>query len=76
MKSQFAELYEKSIHPIQEGDVVKGKIVAIRNREAVVDIGYKSEGILAFEEFSDASEIQMDAEIDVLFEGFDDELRK
>ncbi len=73
MTSQFAELYEKTLHTFEEGDVVKGKIVGIRNREVMVDIGYKSEGILLIEEFTDPSEVQLDAEIDVLFEGFDDE---
>ncbi|HXV28105.1 MAG TPA: 30S ribosomal protein S1 [bacterium] len=73
MKSQFAELYEKTLRDFQEGEVVKGKVVGIRNREVMVDIGYKSEGILSIEEFTDPAEIQLEAEIDVLFEGFDDE---
>jgi small subunit ribosomal protein S1 len=73
MKSQFAELYEKNIHHFQEGDVVKGKVVAIRGREVLVDIGYKAEGILGLEEFSGSEEVQVGKELDVLFEGFDDE---
>lgn len=73
MKSQFAELYEKSIRDFQEGDVVKGIVVAIRGRDVVIDISYKAEGVLSLEEFSDPSEVQLGAEIDVLFESFDDE---
>lgn len=73
MSSQFAELYEKTIQDIQEGDVVKGTIVAIRPREVLVDISYKSEGVLSIDEFSDPSEIKIGAEINVLFESFDDE---
>lgn len=73
MSSQFAELYEKSIQSFQEGDVVKGKVVAIRGNEVIVDIGYKAEGILHLDEFTDADEIKEGVEMDVLFESFDDE---
>lgn len=73
MSSQFSDLYEKTIQNFQEGEVVKGKIVAIRQNEVVVDIGYKAEGILSRDEFSDPSEVQEGNEIDVLFESFDDE---
>ena len=73
MKSQFEELYEKSVQQFQEGDVVKGKVVAIHGKEIVIDIGYKSEGILSLDEFTDPSEAQLGMEMDVLFEGFDDE---
>ena len=70
MNSQFAELYEKSIRVYEEGDIVKGTIVAVRSREVVIDIGYKSEGILPLDEFSNPSEVTVGMELDVLFETF------
>src|SRR5690348_3441301 len=73
MSSQFADLYEKTIQNFQEGDVVRGKIVAIRPKEVVIDIGYKAEGVLSLDEFTDASEVQLGGELDVLFESFEDE---
>ncbi len=74
MSSQFADLYEKTIQStFQEGDVVRGKVVGIRGREVIVDIGYKAEGVLPLEEFTDPNETQIGAELDVLFESFDDE---
>ncbi len=73
MGSQFADLYEKTIHIFQEGDVVKGKVVAIRGKEVIVDIGYKAEGVLSLDEFPDPSEVCVGAETDVLFESFLDE---
>ena len=73
MSSQFSELYEKSIQNFQEGEVIKGTIVAVRNREAVVDINYKAEGVLHLDEFMDPSQVKVGMEIDVLFENFDDE---
>ena len=69
----FAELYEKTLKPISEGQIVKGKVISIRGREAIVDIGYKSEGILRLDEFNDPSSIKVGDEIEVLFESLDDE---
>ncbi len=51
MSSSFADLYEKTLQTFQEGDVVKGKVVGIRGKEVIVDIGYKAEGILEMDEF-------------------------
>lgn len=73
MESQFAELYEKTLHTFQEGEVVKGTIVAVRSKDVVVDIGYKAEGILSLDEFLDRNEIKVGQKIDVLFECFEDE---
>lgn len=73
MSSQFSDLYEKTIQNFEEGEVVKGKIVAIRGREVLVDIGYKAEGILEIDEFADPSELKVGMEMDVLFEQFNDE---
>ncbi|MBI3313363.1 MAG: 30S ribosomal protein S1 [Candidatus Omnitrophica bacterium] len=73
MVSQFAELYEKNMQDFQEGNLVKGKIVAIRGREVIIDIGFKAEGILNLDEFTDPDAVQVGVEMEVLFESFDDE---
>ncbi len=73
MSQPFAELVNHTFQIFQEGDIVRGRIIAVREREVLVDIGYKSEGILLREEFADPSEIQIGNELDVLFESFDDE---
>src|SRR5437763_17052734 len=38
--------YDPTLHPFQEGDVVTGHVVRIDNDEVLVDIGYKSEGVI------------------------------
>lgn len=73
MSSQFSELYEKSLRTFQEGDVVRGKVVAIRNKEVIIDIGYKAEGVLPLDEFTESGEVYVGLEMDVLFESFQDE---
>jgi small subunit ribosomal protein S1 len=44
--------YDATIHPFQEGDVVTGHVVRIDNDEVLVDIGYKSEGVIPSGELS------------------------
>jgi len=72
MQSQFAELYEKSFQSIMPGDVVTGTVIQLRQKDVVVDIGYKAEGILPLDEFSDPQSLAVGQEVEVLFEGFDD----
>lgn len=73
MVSQFSELFEKSFQEFQEGEIVKGKVIEVREKEIVVDIGYKAEGILSLDEFMDPSVLKVGSEIEVMFESFDDE---
>ncbi len=50
----FMELYEESLKGIQEGKVVKGQIVQVDKEYVLVDIGYKSEGMIEIAEFFDS----------------------
>jgi small subunit ribosomal protein S1 len=72
-QSVMAEFYDKSVRNVKEGEIVKGKIVALTAEEAVVDIGFKSEGFVSLEEFRNKEEIKLDQEIDVLVESIEDE---
>jgi len=65
--------YAKGITTLAEGEIIQGKIVSITGKEVLVDIGYKSEGILALEEFDDPSDVKVDDEINVLLEKKEDE---
>ncbi len=69
----FDKLYEETIKNFTEGQIVKGKVVAIWTKEALIDIGYKSEGLLNLEEFPDPSALKVGDEIEVLFESLEDE---
>jgi len=51
---QFMELYEESLKSMQEGKVVKGEIVQIDKEFVLVDIGFKSEGQIRADEFTDS----------------------
>ena len=65
---QMQELIAKSIRDFKEGSIVKGRILEIRPREVLVDIGYKSEGAIPLSEFDDIETLQVGDEVEVLLE--------
>ena len=50
----LTSLYEKMVMEFREGEIVKGKIIAIGDKEISVDIGFKSEGTVSTDEFGAA----------------------
>ncbi len=54
------------------GEIVKGRIIELRGKEALVDIGYKSEGVVPGNEFDDIKTVKVGDEIDVLIEKLED----
>jgi small subunit ribosomal protein S1 len=58
---------------IEEGEVVRGRVVEVRDSEILVDIGYKSEGTIAIEEFRHAGSLpKVGEEIEVYLESKED----
>jgi small subunit ribosomal protein S1 len=58
---------------IEEGEVVRGRVVEVRDSEILVDIGYKSEGTIAMEEFRHAGSLpKVGDEIEVYLESKED----
>ncbi|MDA8106082.1 MAG: 30S ribosomal protein S1 [Nitrospiraceae bacterium] len=51
--NEMEKLYAESFHSIEEGAVLSGKVVAIKPDGVIVDIGYKTEGVIRIEEFTD-----------------------
>ena len=66
--ANLKELIADSIKNYREGSIIKGTILAIRPREFLVDIGYKSEGIIPTTEFENPEEVEIGDEIEVLLE--------
>jgi small subunit ribosomal protein S1 len=64
--------YDATLHPFQEGDVVTGQVVRIDNDEVLVDIGYKSEGVIPASELSirksvdPSEEVSLGEQVDAL----------
>jgi small subunit ribosomal protein S1 len=75
-ETQFQEmmaLYDESISGIEEGQIVKGRIVSLGPNEVMVDIGFKSEGAVPIKEFTDPSAIQIGQDIEVFLESVEDQ---
>ena len=49
--AEMQEIYEQSFRDIVEGDIIKGTILELRDDAVLVDIGYKSEGLIPLREF-------------------------
>ena len=62
------DVMSKPMPDFREGSIVKGRILEVRPREVLVDIGYKSEGVIALNEFEDVENLEVGDEVDVLLE--------
>jgi small subunit ribosomal protein S1 len=68
--------YENSFKNLQEGQIIRGRVLAITPSEVIVDIGYKSEGIISLAEFTDFSgnvTVHEGDAVDVLLERTEDQ---
>jgi len=66
------QLYNQSIKLIREGDVIKGRIVSIKPKEVLVDVSFKSEGVVSSAEFS-KDDLQVGKEIDFFVESIEND---
>ena len=65
---QMQDVMSKPMPDFREGSIVKGRILEVRPREVLVDIGYKSEGVIPLSEFEDVENLEVGDEVDVLLE--------
>jgi small subunit ribosomal protein S1 len=72
---QLLDIYEKKMASFSEGDIVHGRVLKVTPSEAIVDIGYKSEGLLPISEVTDYRgdvRVKPGDEIDVYLERLED----
>ena len=72
-ESEMAKLYEETLQDFVEGSIIKGSVLEVRNNEVLIDIGYKSEGIIAGVEFGDLSQLNPGDTFDVLLSEIEDD---
>ncbi len=68
----LSQLYNKTLSKVNEGDIVSGKILDVSEKEVIVDIGFKSEGIMPLDEFDNADDIKPGDTIEVYLEKIED----
>jgi small subunit ribosomal protein S1 len=69
---QLEKMYVGTLNRISEGEIVRGRIVTIRDDTVAVDIGFKSEGLISKTEFSNVDELNVGDEIEVVLENVED----
>ena len=62
------EAMKQSATRFAQGEIVKGTVIELRKNEVLVDIGYKSEGVIPGNEFIDLKSVKVGDQIDVLIE--------
>jgi len=72
VSSELSEAYFSSIKELKEGEVVTGRIISANPTEVIVDVGYKSEGVILRDEFKGVDIDSLD-KIDVYIENVEDE---
>ena len=72
-EESMEDWFNRGVGDIEEGEVVRGRVVEVRDSEVLVDIGYKSEGTIAMEEFRHADTLpKVGDEIEVYLESKED----
>ena len=70
---QMMDMYNGTLASIEEGEIVKSKVLEIRDNLVVLDIGFKSEGTIPLEEFKDLPDLKPGDEVEVLLEHLEDQ---
>jgi small subunit ribosomal protein S1 len=71
-RDRLEQMYETTISPVQEKEVVKGIVVGITDREVILNIGFKSDGIVSSNEFRDLPGMKIGDEVEVYVENQED----
>ncbi len=66
------ELYDKTLSQIHDQEVVEGTVVSINKREVVVNIGYKSDGVIPYAEFRYNPDLKVGDKVEVFIENQED----
>jgi small subunit ribosomal protein S1 len=72
---KLLDLYDESMRNLTEGEIVPGRVIGVTSNAVIVDVGYKSEGLIPIEEFTDREgrlTVQVGEEVDVLLEKTED----
>ena len=71
-KEEIAEAYDKTLSNVNVGEVVEGTVTGITKREVLVNIGYKSEGVIPVSEFRYNPDLKVGDKIEVYVESAED----
>ena len=67
-RAALYEMYAPSLQSLGEGEIVRGTVLHISDSEVLVDVGFKSEGVINLSEFANRDEIKVGDEVEVFLE--------
>ena len=71
-RATLAKLYEETLTPVREYEVVKGTVVGIHNQDIIINIDSKSDGLIPLAEFRDLPNLKPGDQVDVYVEEQED----
>ena len=71
-KSDLEEIYNGSLNSLNDNDVLVGRVVRLTDKEAIVDINFKSEGVISLNEFRYNQGLQVGDEVEVMVDRRED----
>ena len=72
ISDELKSKYESSLAEISENQVIKGRVIGMNDHVIIIDIGFKSEGMIGREEFSDGTLPKIGDQIDIYLERLED----
>ncbi len=67
-KAQMEAMYAGTLSEITEKEVIKGVVVGVNDKDVIINIGFKSDGLVPLSEFRDLASIKVGDEVDVFIE--------
>lgn len=71
-REKLEALYEGTLSSVTKGEIVTGKVVLINNKDVVLNIGFKSDGLVPLSEFRDTPDLKVGDDVDVFVESQED----
>jgi small subunit ribosomal protein S1 len=70
---ELMRMYEETLSDLKEGEIIQGKVLGVTRDDVIVDVGFKSEGIIPIEEFPEPVNISVGDDIEVYLDAFEDQ---
>jgi len=71
-KEDMEKMYDDTLHQITEKEVVEGTVVGMTDRDVILNIGFKSDGLIPLSEFRDMEDLKVGDVVDVFVEDQED----
>ena len=66
------QMYEETLSNIEEGQIVKARVLRVTENAVILDVGFKSEGAITKDEFKNPDDLKVDDVVEVFLENLED----